>query len=161
MSFSGVPSGAIPGNRAVVETVESNVLWGDWESNKGYIIGGVVLSTAVDSSNTPTTTLRPGLTMQADTNGNWRPTGIDAAGAVEAGTVGNAEGILLDAQDMLENGVAVGRLCRIVTPGAQIKASGLCEAADADYGLANMTNGAAIRTNLVTEGFQLDDQQYQ
>ena len=161
MSFQGVESGAIPGNRAIIENKVSNIFWGSWEVNKSFVIGGIVLSTAVDSSNTPTTTLRPGLTLQAGTDGSWRPTGIDVAGAVEAGTVGTGEGILLYETDMLESGVAVARMCLIAVGGAQIKASGLTEAADADYGIANLTNGAALRTNLVSEGFKFDDAAYQ
>lgn len=72
----------MPGISAAVENTEAALLWDRWEklflSNQSSIV-----STAVDSSNTPTTNLRPGLILGQITASKklkqWDPTATDGS----------------------------------------------------------------------------------
>ena len=103
--------GNAPGIGAVLENFESAFTWGP--SGLLRYVSGYIASTAIDSGNTPTTTLRPGLVMgiTASTGAwtNYSPTATDgsqvAAGVLPIGLP------MLDPLSGLAQNKAFGILC--------------------------------------------------
>src|SRR5262245_44487891 len=73
--------GAVPGIGAAVETYEAAFRWG--QDPLGVITGGLIAAATIDSGNSPTTEIRPGLVLgQKTATGEWTnysPTATDGS----------------------------------------------------------------------------------
>jgi hypothetical protein len=106
--------GNAPGFQAAIEAQEAEILW---SGRKGQDLAATkkvaLLSSAIDSGNTPTTTLRGGnLLGIVDSSGKLNTYSPDATDGRQI-----AVGILEHAQDMLVNGVATDRFTQMLVHG--------------------------------------------
>jgi hypothetical protein len=107
-------TGNAPGFQTAIEAQESEVLW---SGRRGQDLvatkKATLVSTAVDSGNTPTTTLRGGnLLAIVDSSGKANTYSPDANDGRQI-----AVGVLEHAQDMLLNGVATDRFTQMLVHG--------------------------------------------
>lgn len=109
LSFTG-----LPGMNTAVQSTESAILWGP---NTWYLTKDIVLTSgATDSTNTPTTDLRPGLVLgKVDSSGEYT---AYSASATDGSQI--AEGVLFHGVRMLDplSGSAADQLARMVVAGA-------------------------------------------
>lgn len=140
----------LPGVRAAVQNVESEIYWGG-DDSRIYILrqDANLVSTAVDAGNTPTTYLRKGLILGKVTASGklkeWNPDGSDGSEI--------AIGILDLDVDMLEYGAAADAWCRFAVRGpikaGSIRAEGTL--------IGSSTDGYLARRQLAAMGFVFDD----
>lgn len=121
--MSGIPGGwSLPGIAAIRETAERVILYSSPgnEHAPSLFFPARIDSTTVDSANTPTTTLRPGLVLADLGDGTF--TDYDPASAVDAQRV--AAGILTFEVNMLSpDCTAVDRSLPILVSGAVLAAN--------------------------------------
>jgi hypothetical protein len=112
--MSEFSAGNAPGFAAQVEAEESNVLWvGRHGQDLAATRKATIIATAVDSGNTPTTTLRGGNVLAiADGDGKAALYSPDANDGLQI-----AVGILEKAQDMLQAGMATDRFTQMLVHG--------------------------------------------
>lgn len=113
-----------PGFEAISTTVENNALW-QIKGGGDVVFDGnaVIVSTAVDAGNTPTTTLRQCLVMAKNSSGKW--VAYDPTGS---GGVQQAQGILVKEMVMLNprTGVVEDQYAgNAIIIGGRIKSSAL------------------------------------
>lgn len=102
---------ALPGLSSAVENAERVFLWGKHE--QVLFRSAVLLSTATDKGNTPTTTLRAGLVLAQLSTGKWSPYDADASDGSEL-----AMGVLATEVKMLDlSGTAADHLGVVVVGG--------------------------------------------
>lgn len=130
-----------PGPSSAYTSSEADILWGNyWNNNQ--VISAIVNSAAVDSTNTPTTALRPGLVLgQLDSDGSW----IQYSPSATDGSQ-QARGILLQEVMMLDPFTAAGAARNWnVCVGGPVKAGNL------------IGFDAKARAQLHQQGFVFDD----
>lgn len=151
MSFGFSGTNMIAGQQDALENTENEVWWGTKPDN---IVrrGSIILSSAVDAGNTPTTILRPGLIMggpnAAEKIKEWAPTAAD-------GTE-NIYGILLREIDMLYAGVAADRHGPNIMVAGPLIAGKVLVPGEAANGLSGKANEYLFR-RLVSNRFLMDD----
>lgn len=133
----------MPGIQAKVESDEGQIWWG---SEHAVVRAPLpkIASTAVDASNSPTTTLRQGLVMALNASGLWvnhDPT----AGDITA----FPRGILLEGTNMLNMATGVAE---VKVPPTGIMVAGPVKASS----VRSLTS--AIRASLRLAGFMFDDE---
>jgi hypothetical protein len=153
MALFGIEYGNIPGLDAALETLESDIIWGDVNFTKSFIWGIQLAGTSRDAGNTPTTELRPGMILGI-TNATKIAAPFNNGGA---GGLEKAKGILIYTHNTQKNNADENRIALIAVGGC-IKASKIFEPGD-PVGLTNATNEAAIRADMAGVFF-LDDQPF-
>ena len=128
MSQMGIgPS--LPGvSFAALETFLNQFWWGEQPGKGYYLTAGRLSSAAVDSGNTPTTSLRPGLLLGIESTNNewkeWNPTGTDGSEILRGIVAANGVSTLNltgTAEDKFIGWIATsGRVqaSRLIVPGA-------------------------------------------
>ena len=110
----------LPGINAAVESQEKQVWWGH-ENLQIIDPQQIMVSTAVDASSTPTTTLRAGLVLGRITaSGKWREYLNGSADGSET-----AKGVLLQDVQMLGNDAVARDAQGVILIGGLVKASQL------------------------------------
>lgn len=111
---SGFSVGNAPGFTSRIDTEETEIRASVEGNNNPVVTAFVTIdSTAVDSGNTPTTTIRGGTIMAIKaSDGNAYPYDPDGTDGTQ-----NPVGILEKAQSMLQNGVAADRYTKIMVQG--------------------------------------------
>lgn len=140
----------MPGVRSLISNVESEIYWGGDESRISILRqDAVIVSTAVDATNTPTSYLRKGLVLGRVTASGklkeWNPDGSDGSEI--------AVGVLDLDVDMLEYGAAADAWCRFAVRGP-IKAGSIRVEGTL---LGSSTDGYLARRQLHAAGFVFDD----
>ena len=112
--MSEFTSGNVPGFQTKQESEEKQIVWSGPKGQDLVATKKVVIdSTAVDSGNSPTTTLRGGLVVAIkDSDGNIYPYDADANDGTQI-----PYGILAKHQDMLVDGVATDRFATVLVHG--------------------------------------------
>jgi hypothetical protein len=112
--MSEFTSGSVPGFQAKLESEEKQIVWSGPQGQDLVATKKVVIdSTAVDASNSPTTTLRGGLVVAVkDSDGNIYPYDATATDGTQI-----PYGILAKHQDMLVDGVASDRFATVLVHG--------------------------------------------
>lgn len=154
MTFSGVQYNLFPGMRPEIATLEIDLFWGDPRYNEQFFIAGRLASATVDSSNTPTTEIRPGMILAYDTSDDdWL---VWAVGASATGR-DVVKGVLLKTTSTLVDNTAEDTLAWIAI-GGNVRSAALLENADGAYDINGNTNESAIRTSFAANSaFNLDD----
>lgn len=133
-----------PGFTTQISTHEASILWQNmFYEQPAIALDNTIVSTAADSGNTPTSTLRAGLVMAKDANGLWTPYDADSLGVSSY-----ARGVLGQTTSMLDGitGSNTNRQAIIYRAGgARVKAAGLV---NLDY---------QSRWQLECQGFEFDD----
>lgn len=141
----------VPGQTAVLQNTENMIWWGG-KPDRLITRGQLILSSAVDAGNTPTTILRPGLILggpnAAEKVKEWSPAAIDGSE--------NVYGILMQEINMLRVGVAADRFGPLVMIAGPLKAGGVLVPGEAANGLSGKANEFLFRS-LTTGRFLMDD----
>ena len=146
-----------PGIGATHETIESEVTWGEPIVNGSFIVPSVIAASAVDSGNTPTTLIRPGMLMgNISGTKEWLPWDDAATDGSEV-----LKGVLLYSVGTQQFGAGVQRYLGAILISGQVKASKLLKAGNANYGIDGDVDEAAIRAAMALRRFELDDAIYQ
>lgn len=106
---------AVPGNSAIYSSSEADLQWGNHPFPQNIVKSALIDSTATDSGNTPTTSLRPGLIMgELDSGAGW----VDYDPTANDGSQ-QAKGILLEEVNLLNlfTAAAEDKLYRICISG--------------------------------------------
>lgn len=157
MGFLSEMHASLPGIDAVRENVEAAITWGPWEYNRAFVVGAIIDGSAVDSGNTPTTVLRPGLMMgqvrsSAGTDPlkwkQWDPTATD--GTQDFGGI-----LLWDASTQLL-GSARDRWFGYILVGGLLKASSVLIPGQSSAGLSGVATEYYARS-VLTGRYLLDD----
>ncbi len=140
----------LPGVRAAIQNVESEIYWGG-DDSRIYILrkDEDIASTARDAGSSPTTYLRKGLILGRITASGklkeWNPDGSDGSEIACA---------VLDLDvDLLEYGAAADGWCRTAVRGP-LKAGSIRAEGTA---IGSSTDGYLARRQLVAQGFVFDD----
>jgi len=146
---------ALPGIDDIRESVESNIISGPWEYARYFIRGYLLNGAARDAGNSPTTVLRPGLLMTANTTTKkwqqWVPGDVGGVGLEDI------KAVLLYAVDTQRDAANQDRWFGYMLIGGCVKSAGLIVPGNASPGINGDGNEATIRSQMHDKRFILDD----
>lgn len=158
-TFAYYGYGAVPGVSDLVETVENEVFYGNWDYNRSWIENLLIGSSARDAGNGSTPeVLRPGLLMGVITATkkwvHWDDGAVDGSEVLR--------GILWHSIAVTDlAGGQQDKYMGYIATGGFVKAKGILVPGSTDIGLVGDPKEAAVRTAMDAGDFHLDDRHYQ